>query len=372
MLQLIGSGRLEFSFPDVHPEAKMHITFERTLRIPDDGKQYHLPPSIGNFPAQQIDDLPEDRIPPKWKEHGGVMLPMYQSEAMWINFHPSYSQKHGCSYPFAIRIATGKVSAITGKVFVKVMKEGDYVVIPEQPWLDGFVVDDGFIRQFVAAPLGSNVSVEKQITGEEKIGGLQIEVIPMKNDVFAKKYPKLKPRRRGLFKGGSDDGFENLGASMMSFDDDDGIDYDMPIACCAAAAACAEPIPDMSLAAGGKMKQKIEEDPHGLEAWDTENSSRVFVHLTNSMAWRAMTGTEPPSTPPTAAEYNRAGLPWFDYYTDGPTLKATSDMKDIKSIKEMGGAHLLPENESVEEKNVKDISPEKKEKNPNEVREGEF
>ena len=33
---------LMFSFPEVHPEAKLTINFQRTLRIPDDGKDYPL------------------------------------------------------------------------------------------------------------------------------------------------------------------------------------------------------------------------------------------------------------------------------------------------------------------------------------------
>ncbi len=349
MLELVGN-ELEFSFPEVHPGAKMSISFERTLRIPDDGKQYHLPPSFGSFPVLKVDDLPESRIPTKWKEHGGILLPMYQSEAMWISFDPHYPERRGAAYPFAVRIATGKISAITGKAFVKNMKDGDYVVIPEQPWLDGFVVDDDFIRQFVAAPLGSGVSVEAQLSGEDKIGGIQIEVIPMKNNIFNEKFPKLK--NNGIRRG-----FKKLGSL------DDGVMY------CACACDSFDSEPDMSLAAGGKMKQKIEKDPHGLEVWDTEHSSRVFVHLTNSMAWRAITGTEPPNVPPTAREYTNAGLPWFDYYTDAPTVKATDELNSIKSMKELA-PHMLPENESVDEKNVKDLSP--KLKNPNEVREDNF
>jgi hypothetical protein len=336
MLELIGKT-LEFSFPEVHPGAKMSISFERTLRIPDDGKQYHLPPSLGSFPALKIDDLPEERIPTKWKEHGGILLPMYQSEAMWISFHPHYPDQRSGAYPFAVRIATGKISAISGKAFVKNMKENDYVVIPEQPWLDGFVVDDDFIRQFIAAPLGSGVSVEAQISGEDKIGGIQIEVIPMKNNIFNEKFPKLKKNNfrsdsKGIFKTGSLD--DSLYCACASFDSN----------------------PDMSLAAGGKMKQKIEADPHGLDVWDVEHSSKVFVHLTNSIAWRAITGTEPPSIPLTAREYTQAGLPWFDYYTDGTTLKATEELKSIKSVKEIGGE--LPENESADDSNVKDLSSE--------------
>ena len=34
-----------FSFPDVHPQAKLRISFQRTLRIPDDDSDY--PPAAG-------------------------------------------------------------------------------------------------------------------------------------------------------------------------------------------------------------------------------------------------------------------------------------------------------------------------------------
>ena len=43
--------RLVFSFPDVHPEARLAIDFQRTLRIPDDGKTYPLPPGLGPLSA---------------------------------------------------------------------------------------------------------------------------------------------------------------------------------------------------------------------------------------------------------------------------------------------------------------------------------
>ena len=37
---------LTFSFPEVHPEAQLTIDFQRTLRIPDDEKDYPLPPGF--------------------------------------------------------------------------------------------------------------------------------------------------------------------------------------------------------------------------------------------------------------------------------------------------------------------------------------
>ena len=77
--------RLVFSFPDVHPDATCTVEFQRTLRIPDDGSDYFLPPGLGQFPLCHVDDH-ADNVPAAWQDRGGIMLPMYQSEAMWLNF----------------------------------------------------------------------------------------------------------------------------------------------------------------------------------------------------------------------------------------------------------------------------------------------
>jgi hypothetical protein len=52
----------------------------------------------------------------------------------------------------------------------------DYIVVPDQPWLDGIVVESGQVRQFVAMPVGTGHSVEAQTTGEETTAGIQFEV----------------------------------------------------------------------------------------------------------------------------------------------------------------------------------------------------
>ena len=56
---------LNFSFPDVHPKARLTIEFQRTLRIPDDGKDYPLPPGLGQFPMKHVDDYSE-KVPSLW------------------------------------------------------------------------------------------------------------------------------------------------------------------------------------------------------------------------------------------------------------------------------------------------------------------
>ena len=75
-------------------------------------------------------------------------------------------------------MAIGKINAVTGDDWKDGLKRRrqDYMVSTEQPWLDGYCVEKGFIRQFVAMPLGSGYSAEEQITGEAEHGGIQIVV----------------------------------------------------------------------------------------------------------------------------------------------------------------------------------------------------
>ena len=55
--------RLVFRFPDVHEEARLTVTFQRTLRIPDDDRHYPLPPGLGAFPLRHVYDY--RRLMPK-------------------------------------------------------------------------------------------------------------------------------------------------------------------------------------------------------------------------------------------------------------------------------------------------------------------
>ena len=67
-------------------------------------------------------------------------MPMDQSEALWISF--------SASYPFAVRIAAGKINAVSGEAWTAELhsEPQDYVVVPGQPWLDGFSVGAGPLR----------------------------------------------------------------------------------------------------------------------------------------------------------------------------------------------------------------------------------
>ena len=194
---------LAFSFPEVHSAAKLNINFQRTLRIPDDDKTYPLPPGLGAFPLRHVDDHPHN-VPRQWLEHGGIMMPMYQAEALWLSFGGHYVSDRATPYPFAIKVATGKIDAVTGKSWSNGIHQRpqDYMVSTRQPWLDGYCVDKGLIRQFVAMPLGSGYSAEEQITGRAEHGGIQIIVYPMKREVFERRFP-IRPNQDMLTRSGS-------------------------------------------------------------------------------------------------------------------------------------------------------------------------
>lgn len=55
--------------------------------------------------------------------------------------------------------------------------------------------------------------------------------------------------------------------------------------------------PDMGLAPGGRMRQEIYDDPYDPREWDSRHASRCFVHLANSLVWRAITGEAPGPAP---------------------------------------------------------------------------
>ena len=290
MITIVGD-QLTFRFPEVHRFAKCGIDFQRTLRIPDDGRTYPLPPGLGRFPLRHLDDF-ADRLPPQSVRRGGVVTPIHQAEALWIKFQGRFDSR----YPCAIKVATGKVCAVSGEPWEEDLTQDpqNYVVVPGQPWLDGYCVAKGTIRQFVATLLGGGGTAEEQLTGEGVHGGLQIAVCPMKREVYkALRLPEP---------------FFGVREEVVVWR-------------------------EMGLAPGGRMSQEIYRDEFGLDAWDQEQGCRCFVTMANSKQWMAITGERPPTRPPTSREYAEAGLPWFLYYDgDREALAGAEWLAGLRSV----------------------------------------
>jgi hypothetical protein len=277
--------------------SEVSIHFHRTLRIPDDGKVYPLPPGLGGFPIVPVSRHAR-RVPRRWREQGGFIIPMWQREALWISFDAPYGKPH------AVKIGAGGVNAVTGGPMVADFAERtqDYLVIPEQPWIDGFKTSGDVIRQFVAVPLGAGLTAEAQLAGREEEGGLEIMVFEPKPG----KFPNERPGYRDSF------------------------------CVCELSVSSAA----MGLGSGGQMRQKLYRDPHGRDTWDAESLRRVHIHIANSALWREITGKEPPPSPIDAATYTQFGFPWFDLYdeskADVPVAAALAGLKSVSQL-ELGG-----------------------------------
>ena len=276
------------------------VRFMRTLRIPDDGTEWPLPPGLGRFPLRTVASL-GDGAPEAMRERGGLVLPMHQAEAMWISFEAPRWR------PMAVKVGTGMVNAVDASALdAKFLPDrADYLVTPPQPWLDGFKTGEGTISQFVAMSLGEGVTVEEQLTDGVHVGGLQLLVAGPRPGRFPTKPPRLEPRHA--------------------------------FRCCAMSVAESAP---MGLAAGGTMTQNVYPDPHGAGAWDAERSARIWVHLVPAVLWHALTGEPAPSTPVSREAYDRYRLPWFAIYDeplgDVPVAKVWAGVKTV---------HVLTDNE---------------------------
>lgn len=295
---------LTFRFDDLHADAKCDLNFMRTARIPDDGKNYPLPAGIGTFPLRHVDDC-SSRIGDDLRRRGGIVLPMHASEAMWINCGRGSKRR----YPFALKIAAGKINAITGKPWSAALTSDpqDYLVIPEQPWLDGFCIEKGIIRQFVAERLGAGYSFEEQLTGKVEFGGLQIIAYPMKREFYdaMEKRWRLEHEEAQRNRSGGVFMFQKTGPNSFG---------------------------TLGLAGGGRMRQEIYADPHGIDAWDQSVHSRCFVTLLDAADWPGATGEAVPTAPLSITDYQRMGLPWFDYYAPAaPAVGGGQILSKLKS-----------------------------------------
>lgn len=263
--------------------------------------------------------------------------------ALWIKFQGVKSALRTSAYPFAVKVAAGKRDALTGAAWWPKLRGNhmglgqDYCVVPTQPWLDGFVVDQGKIRQFIAQPLGKGLTVEAQLDGKEEFGGLQIQVYPMKGAEFDRRFPVRSVGYSGR---------RSYKAGLETESTLDLMEIDL---CCESATLCTKSassptrslcgysaeVVDMGLGAGGTMHQEVFTDPFKLEDWDQDATSRTFIHLVNSQGWQQITGDNPPTQPPNRNLYSRYRYPWYDFYQEGPTQGASSIQSGIKSVSQL-------------------------------------
>ncbi len=305
------------------------LSFHRTLRVPDDGRDYPLPAGLGRLPVRSVRSLKSESIPEAWRATPTSIVPLHPAEATWLSF--------SSSHPFAVQIAAGGICAASGLPYVGALSRDpqNYLSIPTQPWLDGFRVDANTVRQFVAMPLGHGYTVEGQLTGQEKRGAVQIRVVPLTvNELWDREIlPTCEARWKALTRPVNryDDILEEASDSL----------------CIQACIGCCE---EAGFGAGGRIRQKIYADPLPREAWDESAALACENHLILADRWTSYTGEPMPTPPPTPAHYAAAGIPWFDYTSSAAPLTNPSLLSGIESVATLFKAKSgldLPGNTSV-------------------------
>ncbi|MEU1101374.1 hypothetical protein ABZ408_10420 [Streptomyces tibetensis] len=332
------------------------VRFIRTLRLPETGT-HPLPPGLGEFPVRRIADY-ADRVPEEWRARGGVMLPVYLREAMWLSFA-------GTSEPAALQVGVGKVCAVSGRPWSDRPARGpqNYVVLPRQPWLDGINSGTGTVRQFVAVPLGLGATVEGQVTGEEVWGGVQLQSFALNDRELARWRAEERERAERTRSMPPPSGYGAAVPGGLPAAASGGYGAAMPMAAPAPAAAPAPSAPGsapapaaagapasppraaaaMGLGVGGSMRQEVYQDDRPLSDWSEKPAGRVFVHLVTPPEWRRITGEAAPPSPVDRAAYTRAGLPWFDYFDqDAEDLAPTDTLQSVKPVGDWLGDDHAP------------------------------
>ncbi|KAJ0114002.1 hypothetical protein J7T55_010246 [Diaporthe amygdali] len=377
--------------PSTKAPQGLTISFQRTIRVPGNGAFSQLPPSFGAFPLYKVQDY-ASRLPPSMMNKRGIFFPMHQKEAMWICFK--------ADAPFMIKIYCGGVNVVSGEHAdedtatkhrrSRLREQGkpiqDYVVVPEQLWLDGMAIEPSIVRQFVAMPIGHSYTVEAQLTGKEVAGGLMFEITPALCDpkdqppleLFVKDFTNRHLRVRcypdddlfafmdrlhdmiglppglqklmyqGTFNPTVQPGFRRLKQSYYELHEDDnrtlsdyniqtGDIFQMGLRLRGGGALPLRTRDErLGIAAGGMIKQNIRQDTHNPQEWVKGLTITISVQILNNLAFRRITGLEPPACPINADTYAQAGLPFFELYEENSTnVSGAEGFGALQSINEI-------------------------------------
>ena len=239
------------------------IGFERTLRVPADGRDYAVPPGLGTFPIHDL--TTHAGVPASWKRHGTLAIALAPCEALWVCFSARWW------HPCAVRLGVNGVNALTGRRFTGILgKSQDYLACPAQPWLAAHSPRPGDVRQFLAPPLHSD-------TRNRLSQVLDLRIL-------------VHPPRPGLFQ-------ENPPKSVRN-------PFVLGRRC------------ELRLGPGEDMTRRVCPDPHGPEAWDPSPAAEVHLQLMSASTFRGVTGADPAPSPIDRRDYATFGVPWFAEYEE--------------------------------------------------------
>jgi len=286
----------------------LEVTFHRTVRVAEGRAASNLPPSLGRMHLYKVSDY-RNNCPTDWADDA-LFMSLHDTEAMWISFH-SYSK------PVAVLVGAGGVNALTGQKLGTKLEKDNYLVCPPQPWIDGWKDVDGTVHQFVATPhkKGEGITVAEQLIGaDSKTGAIGLAIFDPKDD--AKIKTKYYPYQGVMGQPYS---------TTMDWGPVSGITgYTGPTGYLAQASFTGSlhsgesvvpksllrsfaPHVEMGIGKGGKIIQKIYEDPHGIEVWKDKPTVVFAFYLVDAKTAEEITG-EKVAAPVVHDNYSG---PWF-------------------------------------------------------------
>lgn len=287
------NDRLRFNFPRVHQQAQCQIRLQRTLRLSGAGLACLRRESLGEHPLRLVDDYSR-RLPRDWGFHGGIFVPLHQSEALTLSFQGNY--------PCAVKVILGSMNALTGlpRKMGLSQEPQDYLETSSQQWLDRPHPGIDGPDQFISMPLdkGSRRTIHFP-EGAEQLA-LQLQVFPMKPEVFRTHFQQSPDWDWGKFgrQAGAD------GVLVQGFH---------------------SPLTPES-------RPWLMPDLFGVDAWDIRRGGRCLVHLLNSTQYLMVTGERVRRPGFDMEDYAMAGLPWFDHYADQPRTKINPIQAPVDSL----------------------------------------
>eukprot|EP00698_Gefionella_okellyi_P003174 TRINITY_DN12971_c0_g1_i1.p1 TRINITY_DN12971_c0_g1~~TRINITY_DN12971_c0_g1_i1.p1 ORF type:complete len:584 (+),score=147.53 TRINITY_DN12971_c0_g1_i1:58-1809(+) len=165
----------------IFPYAGCSISMHETVRVPDDGRTFPLPPSLNQFPVYRVSDY-QNKLPTPITQQGGIFTAMYQDQAMWLKLNQTRAA--------AIKLSVGGINAITGRrsdegemPLQDDAHGGQNYYCKEQPWVDGICTGDGkHVNQFVMTSSENMEGIDQQMGGSS-VNAFSIEVFPeVRND----------------------------------------------------------------------------------------------------------------------------------------------------------------------------------------------
>ena len=240
---------------------------------------YPLPPGLGRFPILRVEDF-VDCMPQLWRDVGGVFIPMYQREALWISF-----------------------SAASWKPMQSPCRSVVSTPSRENPTTPGCIRNRRIISCAQTSP--GWMASTPGLAQSASLSRCRLEQVTPLNHSWER-------RRLAAFKS------QSLSPSQEDFLISHRLSTRGPVPMSRLQATDLT----MGLGAGGSIRQKIYRDPYGVETWEPQPQARICVHIVNSLQFERITGSKPPATPIDAKSYSESSLPWFDLYDE--TLDAVS------------------------------------------------